>query len=35
MKCAACGKEFGDGGNCQNCGVDRVTGLANYSGYGD
>ena len=33
MKCAACGKEFGDGGNCQNCGVDRVTGLANYSGY--
>lgn len=35
MKCAACGKEFGDGGNCQNCGVDRVTGLANYSGYGN
>jgi predicted RNA-binding Zn-ribbon protein involved in translation (DUF1610 family) len=33
MKCAACGKEFGDGGNCQHCGVDRVTGLANYNGY--
>ena len=33
MKCAVCGKEFGNGANCQNCGVDRVTGLANYSGY--
>lgn len=33
MKCSNCGKEFGDGGNCQNCGVDRFTGLANYSGY--
>lgn len=33
MKCAVCGKEFGSGINCQNCGVDRVTGLANYSGY--
>ena len=33
MKCAVCGKEFGSGINCQSCGVDRVTGLANYSGY--
>lgn len=34
MKCSKCGKEFGEGVNCQNCGVDRVTGLANYSSYG-
>ena len=33
MKCANCGKEFGYGLNCQNCGIDRVSGLANYSGY--
>ena len=33
MKCSKCGNEFGSGVNCQNCGVDRVTGLANYSGY--
>lgn len=33
MRCANCGKEFGSGTNCQNCGIDRVTGLANYSGY--
>ena len=33
MKCANCGKEFGSGTNCQNCGIDRVSGLANYSGY--
>ena len=33
MKCSNCGKEFGDGIKCQNCGVDRVTGLGNYSGY--
>lgn len=33
MKCAVCGKEFGSGINCQSCGVDKVTGLANYSGY--
>ena len=33
MKCAVCGKEFGNGSNCKNCGTDRVTGLANYSGY--
>jgi len=34
MRCSKCGKEFGEGVNCQNCGVDRVTGLANYNGYG-
>ena len=33
MRCANCGKEFGSGTNCQNCGIDRVTGLDNYSGY--
>jgi len=33
MRCSKCGKEFGEGVNCQNCGVDRVTGLGNYSGY--
>ena len=33
MKCANCGKEFGNGVNCQNCGIDRVAGLANYSGF--
>ena len=33
MKCSKCGREFGNGANCQNCGVDRVTGLGNYSGY--
>ena len=33
MKCSNCGKEFGSGSNCQNCGIDRVSGLANYSGY--
>lgn len=33
MKCANCGKEFGEGAVCQNCGIDRVTGLANYGGY--
>lgn len=33
MKCSNCGKEFGGGTNCQNCGIDRVTGLGNYSGY--
>jgi hypothetical protein len=33
MKCASCGNEFGNGANCQYCGVDRVTGLGNYSGY--
>lgn len=34
MRCAVCGKEFGEGVNCLHCGVDRVTGLANYNGYG-
>ena len=34
MRCSKCGKEFGEGVNCQYCGIDRVTGLANYSGYG-
>lgn len=33
MNCAKCGKEFGEGAVCQNCGIDRVTGLANYGGY--
>ena len=33
MRCSNCGKEFGTGTHCQNCGVDRVTGLANYNGY--
>ena len=33
MKCASCGNEFGNGANCQYCGVDRVTSLGNYSGY--
>ena len=33
MICTICGKEFGSGTNCNNCGVDRVTGLGNYSGY--
>jgi len=33
MNCAKCGKEFGEGVVCQHCGVDRVTGLANYKGY--
>lgn len=33
MKCSKCGNEFGNGANCQSCGVDRVTGLGNYRGY--
>ena len=33
MRCSKCGKEFGTGTHCQHCGVDRVTGLANYNGY--
>lgn len=33
MKCTVCGREFGNGVKCQSCGTDRVTGLANYSGY--
>jgi len=34
MRCSVCGKEFGEGTNCQYCGVDRVTGLANFGSYG-
>ena len=34
MKCANCGREFGTGTHCQYCGVDRVTGLANFGSYG-
>lgn len=33
MKCANCGKEFGNGATCLNCGTDRFTGLGNYHGY--
>ena len=33
MRCANCGKEFGNNENCQYCGVDKVRGLANYNGY--
>ena len=33
MRCSNCGKEFGTGTHCQNCGIDRVAGLANYSGF--
>lgn len=33
MKCSVCGKEFGAGNNCQHCGTDKFTGLANYNGY--
>ena len=33
MKCTNCGKEFGEGVNCQFCGIDRVSGLGNYNGY--
>lgn len=33
MKCSNCGKEFGDGMACQNCGIDRVTAFAKYDGY--
>ena len=33
MRCSVCGIEFGEGANCQNCGVDRVTGLGSYIGY--
>ena len=33
MRCTICGKEFGNGTHCQNCGTDRVQGLASYSGF--
>ena len=33
MKCNHCGKEFGDGLNCQYCGIDRVEGLGSLIGF--
>ena len=33
MECSVCHKEFGNGGYCQNCGTDRIAGLANYHGF--
>ena len=33
MKCSSCGKEFGDGANCQSCGIDRFVGLGEYNGF--
>lgn len=33
MKCNICRKEFGNGTHCQSCGIDRVQGLASYSGF--
>lgn len=33
MRCSCCNKEFGNGSTCQNCGMDRVTGLGQYNGY--
>ena len=33
MKCSSCGQEFGNGANCQSCGIDRVSGLGDYSGF--
>lgn len=33
MRCNICGKEFGNGTQCQSCGIDRVRGLASYSGF--
>lgn len=30
MKCNVCGKEFGNGANCQNCGSDLITARGNY-----
>lgn len=32
MKCNNCGKQFGDGLNCQHCGIDRVVGLGSFVG---
>ena len=36
MKCNVCGKEFGNGAYCQNCGSDIITARGNYTdgGYG-
>ena len=33
MKCSSCGKEFGEGANCQSCGIDRFVGLGEYNGF--
>ena len=33
MKCSSCGKEFGNGVNCQSCGIDRFVGLGEYNGF--
>lgn len=33
MICNKCGKEFGNGSTCQNCGVDKVIALGVFSGY--
>lgn len=33
MKCSICKGLFGNGEYCQNCGVDKVAGLGNYTGY--
>lgn len=33
MKCNICGKEFGNGVQCQHCHTDRVVALGNYQGY--
>lgn len=33
MKCPSCGNEFGNGANCQSCGMDKVTAFAKYDGY--
>ena len=34
MKCNVCGKEFGSGAYCQNCGSDIITARGNYTGGG-
>ena len=33
MKCHICGKEFGKGDNCQNCGADKVAALGEFEGF--
>ncbi len=33
MRCNHCGKDFGDGLNCQYCGIDRVEGLGSFNGF--
>lgn len=34
MKCSKCGKEFGNGSTCMNCGADRVSALGEFEGFG-